>query len=482
MKMVTVGGRIKAASVGLNHLYARSDAVELDKHLKQLRKRPIRNLLEAFFPADYGRLRQMMDGVGFYRPVLKTDQGMAGNFLPFYIDEKICISDFSVRRIISENGVVIPEPHHNHEKAVVDSVRKAFYSFELEEVASLIQSVDSKRQAEKGRELFMFIRPAITDSKIVFGADIISAVTEAVNNVLAKISIRARELEKQHGGTVQDDRVIYCQPDVYILADGSVAVEKINCPDVGFFISEVEDSLSPIFGSIKKIVYELQKQFFDAIPDIFKKGKAFLLTRDEVIENKEDVLEIKEIESLLKGLNALGIDLVVYPVSRVDEIPLGSKVILLNINYESIAAKKILDRHCREEIACYPNPFFQIACRDITGLREIVIPEKHLKAFIQLISSFPKNDDAIGNIRKQIENLLCKYQIDSDILHVSVANEVVPVFSRSLHSWRQLARRIKRHDLNEEVKIKIIPASPENLMITSDTGPRLHSFRFMFVR
>ena len=108
MKLVRVGGRVKSAAVGLDRLFANSDSPGFEKYLSNLRENPPRELLEAFFPSNQGRLKQLMRGVGFYRPVLKTDQGMAGNFIPFYIDSKRKETDLSIRTIVKYELIALP--------------------------------------------------------------------------------------------------------------------------------------------------------------------------------------------------------------------------------------------------------------------------------------------------------------------------------------------------------------------------------------
>ena len=70
MKLVRVGGRVKSAAVGLDRLFANSDSPGFEKYLSNLRENPPRELLEAFFPSNQGRLKQLMRGVGFYLPLL----------------------------------------------------------------------------------------------------------------------------------------------------------------------------------------------------------------------------------------------------------------------------------------------------------------------------------------------------------------------------------------------------------------------------
>lgn len=116
------------------------------------------------------------------------------------------------------------------------------------------------------------------------------------------------------------------------------------------------------------------------------------------------------------------------------------------------------------------------------GLPQTIIPSEFHDKFVQLIDSRPKDQMALEQTWNRLDRLLCSYGINSDILHVDIGYEVVPVFRRAMHSWQQLARRIKRYNENIVIKVMTLPASPANLLITSSTGPRLHTFRFMCVK
>jgi hypothetical protein len=482
MQLIPVGGRVKSASVGLDHLYAHSDAVKLHHHLKQLREKPIRPLLEAYFPANYSRLKQMMNGVGFYRSVLKTDQGMAGNFLPFLIDPKLPATDLSVRKLSNEHGIAIPEPHYAHTPQTIEQIQKTFFNLNFGQTDELITTlVNGKREALKGREPFFFIRPAVTDREIIFGQDIITKVTATVNSFLDDIKCLADDMETRFCGKASPAKLLYCQPDVFVLSDGNVSVEKVNCPDVGFFLNEIGKFPSTIFSSIQKIVNELGAAVGNHISQQMKTNQVALITRDEVLFHEEDLLEKNELEFLRKVLLSYGIKTRTYALSQVANISAGKKVLLLNIDYSRQGAEELLQRHSKGELDCYPNPFFQKACQKATGLKQVVIPKKNQHAFLQIASSQAKDDTALRNILKRLDLLLSKSGINSDILHADIGFEIVPIFRRSMHSWKQLARRIQRYDQIPAITLRAIPATPDNLLITSDTGPRLHTYRFMFI-
>ena len=325
MKIIPIGGRIKAASVGMEVLFP-EDHNLIDDHLKFLKKHPPLELLKAFFPSDFKRIKHLLNCVGFFRPILKTDQGMGGNFLPFSIDLSRKKSNLNISSIQVEEGIAIPELHHNHDEKLVALVKEAFHKLHLEKAYKFLQPFRKLlRQAEKGRDTFFFIRPAITKEKIIFGEDIVTKVNTEINKVLGVLFEKARILEEEYSGRAKKNNLLYCQSDVFVLSDGSVFVEKIHCPDVGFFLTEIDASHSAIFPFIKSIMNKLHAKTCDGLTENYRNEVA-IVTRDEVLNNYEDILEYNEIKSLQRGFKDRGVNLTAYSVSDVDKIDRKSVV------------------------------------------------------------------------------------------------------------------------------------------------------------
>ncbi len=326
---------------------------------------------------------------------------------------------------------------------------------------------------------FFFARPAATNRQIVFGTDIVQRVEEAVTKTLATYSEQARKLEESTRGSSSQSNVIYFQPDVFVLADGTVAVEKINCPDVGFFLADIEFNGSTTLPRIQEIIRELRKIVCSAIVEHVGR-KVILVARDEIFDRKEDLLEIGEVESLRYGLESCGATVEILPVSEVGILPSGSAVVLLNLNYKSSEVATLLDRHGRGELECFPNPYFQQVCQGSTGLPHQTVTGQYRERFLQLAGSAPLKPEGIVDVVNRLDQILIKSGIKDDILYIHLAQEMVPVFRWSLHSWRQFAKRIHREEnIGGHIRICGLPVEPNNLLITSPTGPRLHVFRFM---
>lgn len=482
MRIVAVGGRIKAAGVGLSHLYGVPDPAQLDESLKKMRLHPNEEFIRAFFPADYAKVRQMVKGVGFYRPVLKTDQGMAGNFLPFSIDYTADKTNLSVKKIVKTDVAVISEPYFSIDRHIVRTIEDLLNKEDFQSAREMIANLNTQRRAEKGRNPFFFIQPAGTDEIIVICRDLVEKVVVECAKIIEKIEYMASEEEKRVTGRVSPNRLLYCQPDVFILQDGTVAIERINCPDVGMFLLKVTNPYSPILPQIHFIVERLLQGVYETIARSVVSRKVFMVTRDEVVFHKEDVLEIEELNVIRNALQGYGIESCIIPVSNLESIPDGSHVLLFNVNYEDSTTNKIFERHKKEELIFYPNPFFQKASQRVSGLPETVIPSRYKESFLKLIGGIPSDREGYMNIWGLVKKLLEKYNITSDIVYADIGSEVVPVFCDSLHSWRQLERRIKRQAKDVSIILRQLPLNYYNSLLTSGTGPRVCTFRFMIVQ
>lgn len=475
--IIPVGGRVKSASVGLDHLF--SAGTEVDETISQMRRDPPDWLRKAFFPRVGKELTQAIRGVGFFRPTLKTDQGMAGNFLPFHIDPSLERSDLGIRSIGYEEGCAIPEAWHPEAGENKDALQAAFHGLDLSATYAILNAL-GERAAEKGRLPFFLIRPALAERPIVFGRDVIERVQNATDSLVADCITRARKLELAASGSTRPIHLLYVQPDAFVLADGTVAIEKLNCPDVCFFLAGVADPHSRVLPEIRSIVSRMREYVTDAMlaaigPDIT------LVTRDEVIGDQQDILELLEIRELKSALERKGAIVSTIAVSHVSALRKGARLLLLNLDYSSASITVLLQRHALGEVTCFPNPYFQMACREVSGLRESSLsPEdKYYDRFLAWTRAQPGSEAGRNDVLRQIGSALERNGIESDVLHAVLETETVPVLRGSLHAWRQFEARTRRPGNLGRIRFREIPALPVKLILTGATGPRLHGFRFM---
>src|SRR3989344_1550689 len=405
MRLVPVGGRIKSASVGLN-VFAPGDD-NFQAQMKKTRDNPPMPILSAFFPSDRNRMKQMMQGIGFYRPMLKTDQGMGGNFLPFYVNPTLGMTDLSQRQIVQEEGLIIPELYLEHDPRVLQELRETFQRLDLRNTDRILGPLlTQSREAEKGRTPFFLIRPALTSSPVIFGRDITEKVTDKV--------------------------------DAFITMDGEVTIEKLHFPDVGFFITELSLDNS-IAREVQGVVNGILSDVFNHVQGLLSSPIVHIITRDEVLARQEDVLEIFEIQSISRRLENLGFGVKVVGASQAGEIPKGATCLILNlIDHGPV----LLERFRRGEITCYPSPYLQLAARQLTGFRGGGVPSHFMDKFIGLIDCSPKEHEDAETVVSKVDARLSKDGVVSELLHVEVNGEIVPVHRRIHHSWKQLVKRV----------------------------------------
>lgn len=480
MHIIPIGGRIKAAAFSFTPFVERNSG-EIDEYLKEIRNNPFPDFLKCFFPSERNRIKHLLSNIGFFRPFMKTDQGMGGNFFPFYINQNVEQGALLPASISHEVGIAIPERHASHLTSdKIKLIQKNISDFSLAEVIKELNNDSSlMRIATKGRAGFFFIRPALTENKVVFDADVLLQLNKKLNELLLNIFEKARKEQKAYAPHLPfEANILYGQVDAYILQNREIIVEKIHLPDVGFFLNSVSDPFGEILKNVQTITGALQESVCSTLASFLDKD-IYLVTRDEVLRNHEDILEIKEIENLCIGLATSGIKAHILPLSEIDFIPKGKQVILLNLDYRVSAIENLFQRHKKNEIRCFPNPFVQKISHDITGLSETTIPHKHQANFLSLAGSLPKNAQAKSDVYNRLKELLSKNGVNSDITHVDIGSELVPILTKSLYSWRQLPRRLERYkNPNQEIKIRSIP--DQGLLLKDKYGSRLHVYRFMF--
>ena len=486
MKVLEIGGRVKSAAVGLEHLFAEEgeDVLMLNKRLERLRREPPATLTKAFFPLWGRTLSRRLQGAGFYRPSLKTDQGMGGNFYPFFISASQKETDFKVHRPVREEILALPEEWAELSQAEISGVQQALLDTPLDEVRAQFNDILSRRRvAEKGRAPFFMIRPAALDEPLVLGNDTLVNVERAVNGCVERIIAEAARLEERDTGMVRPANLLFCQPDVFILADKTVCVERVNVPDVGMFLACLKYPRSELIQTFGSLAFRL----FGVVADIIATlGKNIaIVTREEVVRGDEDILEQMELASLLSMLGKRSVSVEMHSPRTLPLIHSGVPTILLNIEYETKGGAEILAAHKEGRLTFFPNPYVQLAAQTISGMPSVEIPEKFKQGFLNLLKAQPKDEEALSKTLHHIDSLLKKSEVAGDILYVDLGGETVPVVRNVLHSWRQVALRAQRQTSGKgPITLRSLPVTHSNrhkLLVEGGDGPRLHLFRFMAV-
>ncbi len=541
------GGRIKAASVSMRYLYDASRpliespdsvdaAFETSKNFAVLKEKPPFPFRAAFFPQDEGAMRTAFRGLGIYRPTIKTDQGPGGNVGYFTMDDKppsnldgrivreqgsavleafvgMAIKDASLAGKFPESAQIevtrqIGLVKHHYEIGEYRQTHEAI--MKLREICQA-NNIESTRRAVVGREEFFLFRPIQTDRQITIGQDLTDTISQKTQEIIARIErkaaitrglagagmpikdavLMANGLAEQPFQSNTDTRAfLYFQPDVLIRKDGTFDIERINMPDLGMFLTSdminVPNDEGPL-QAIKEINERIKMEVVEAV-SAGSAGDIVLLTRDEVINNREDTLEHLELGAFRKEFLNQGRRADPCTLSQVNEIYGGSSVLLFNISTDAPGYEDLLRRVALGEIDCYPDPFVKLFETEATTFERKVIDPKVVDKFLKIIA--PSNLDkpeGVHNKFKAIQGALQKGGIDNDIVYFSVGNDqaYIPTFRYDVKSFSEVHKAVqlaKRQGKKIDLTAIPIPFKPDDAILYGKDGPRLSLLRFMFVR
>lgn len=509
---------MKTAGLGLDLLYpeaagsyARDPSPEAAGRLRAayraVQDDPPPHLSAAFFPQGRALVRQHLQRTGLYRPMLKTDQGPAGTFLPF-----VTAADAEWRRyrITGREGIAIPEVHVEEALAASPAARRTaerlrvlYRDFRREECAAALEELAALigqrgRDAGVGRGLFFFCQPSRSDAMVTVPEALCARAEAAVNEVVEAGMARAAHaralfragtpLEEALASARADasaepvEPALYFQADVYLTADGEVHVEQVQLPDVGLFLGELPSDGYEIFPRVQAVVGALRERTTELLGTL--PSPLYLVTRPEVLGRNEDTLEHLEIRALRKMASQAGVELRVESSDDAARIPAGSRVLLLNVSPASADCRLLLERSARGEIVCTPDPFLKLLARELTGLRRVTVRGKPLERFLGAIRPGGQmNAKSYHALHQGIERIYRHGKHTADIFHVEVPGErtVVPTLRHSVHSFTSLYNTCRRNGF-PELHIREVPIGPENAVLHSETGPHLCAFRFYFTR
>ncbi|MEX2007332.1 MAG: hypothetical protein WD992_01025 [Candidatus Levyibacteriota bacterium] len=533
-RMVRAGGRIKSAGLSTDYLYRLADPFigdpnnpdalfEVSKRFSNFKDKPPFPFRVAFFPQDEAAMRAAFKGLGIYRPTIKTDQGPAGNVGYFFIDEDIGQSQLEVN-ITLEEGVALPEAYVQKQfypserddlfKNIVAEVQQHYRKGEYEETYAGIlnlrelgkkEGIGTTRRAVVGRGEFFFFRPVQTEPQVSIGKDLIEAISKRVEQVMLDIGRlaeatkyffsqglslreaieRAREAKDTFDSINSD--VLYFQPDILIRKDGSFDIEKINMPDLGMFMTEVQPfSPNETLGILKDINGKIKEEVLDIIAGAVAKD-VLVVTRSEVLTDDQDTLERLEIKTIQKGLVERGKAVTVSSLDNVLDMPNGSSILLLNVPTDNQNYENLLFRVARGELKCYPDPFIKLLEKEATTFPRKSIKGQILTKFLQIIapSALDKKEGVFAKYQA-IQKALRLGGVDLDIVYFSVNEIIVPTFRYDVKSFSEVQKAVenerRRGKQVDSITAIPTPFKPEDALIYGADGPRLAVFRFMFVR
>lgn len=520
------GGRVKMAGGSIDTYYCAaqpmlengiSGALEARNNFAQLCDNPTEELKAAFFPAVGDELRQRLRGAGVYRH-LRMDQGPGGNFTAFEVSETD--TQYGGRLLaprphaLLEESVRVQLAPHQELGCLATAITAAYADSDLGKTFGLMNQFKHKAE-EVGVELphtgvgsrsgFFLINPTeTTDSRLT--ADVEPAVEIALEHARAYAAtarkyIRegmsyqeaVRAATKAPASNPDDssiDDLLYFQPDCFVDTTGKVAVERINFPDVGFFLTEIESDDNVPLKEVVRIVKSLQKQVGSSFERHINSSVVTIVVKDEAIESLTDMLEVNEARALEKILGKLGFEVTVIGVSQYEDINQDSTILILNPDVNSPAFGSFTEKVIREDIPTFPDPLLKTFEYKSSTLETFQVSGKHLDAFLNHIR--PKNisKDNAERVHADLFRMLSKGGISEnvDIMYAFVPGQKtpVPLFRYSLHSFFQLYNAVERSKKNganvSDLYIRAIPFQRETAVFGDHNGKRLAAFRTMFIK
>lgn len=491
--------------------------IETHNNFRNLRKQPPFDLLLAFFPDDYKNIQYRLRGAGAYRH-LRMDQGPGGNFTRFDVGstEKLHFD------IAKEKGFAMPE-------ALISEQMEHFGSPQIKELAAKLQDSFERNDYKKTAALvnkftllaeregfklhtgenvgsksgFFFIRPAETNTSARFPVEKLpqlrDKIDEAVNKTFslaeyAKEEIRAgsefsaavkqaeHRYEEQGGCRYSGEGLLYFQPDCFVDHQGNIEVEKINMPDVGMFLTMLNRPQNECLQKVADANRSLKDRLKQTAARFLIKDEITLITRDEVVEQRSDTLEILEIKALTSLLKSIGKEVKVKKLSEYENIGNNSEILLLNVDNKHKDFAPFAENVIRKDIRCYPDPMVYYFKERASTLQTMRIPHKYMEQFMQLIK--PKEITARNaeNIYNRLQYVMKRFDMNEDIVYANISGYrmPVPVFKYSLHSFGQIYKACEKTMMqNPEISLSKVPVHQDNAVFFGNGKPRLSAFRFM---
>ncbi|PJA53714.1 hypothetical protein CO166_01035 [Candidatus Roizmanbacteria bacterium CG_4_9_14_3_um_filter_36_11] len=516
-------GRVKSAGLTLSMFFEPAEpylvhpsiksASEMTKYYADLRKSPPEAVRDRFFPRGTDTSGMIKTGAGLPRTSITTHQG-AGQFLVHSLNGNETTKRPPYYEIDRQTGFCILEAHLNKQLAsnnyppnLTSLINQVKYYFSNNDLRSaqlsyeqLIQlaggyGIDVRRNAQVGREGLFFIHPSIPKSPIHIDRETHKRVFQRGNDLAASFGEIANEkrmvIARSLGITPSEKRdflPFYFQIDFLLKNDGSVEISDVNIPDVGFFLISLDHEGNETINQAQNTVRPQLNEIVNSIRENVIKHQSKtvnLITRRSVLENYEDTLEIKEIEVLCSALESLGITTQVVSQEQALELNENDLGILMNIDTESDAFKKLLEKRLIDEsVPIYPDPYLLLAKNELTDHQQITLNKDAIdslrEAFVAVErASNPGKDYAlVAAVNQMFHN--SGLPDDCSILHLYIPGQPTPIpFYRYDVRGIQIALNYVK-DV-KSVVARAIPVSPDNVVLfDNDQKPVYSVFRYMF--
>lgn len=511
-------GRVKAAGVQMGYFFEPvadyranptvSGANAVRKYFHQLRHNPSDEIRDRFLPRDKATKDMFRSGPLITRPILKTDQG-AGQFTAFDSHEQ---TDSRLRyKIQREHGYVVPEvfflnqlAQHGYPLEIMAQLDQLTHTFqngtahetqlEYEKLQILCESdgIQTSQNASVGREAVFFIRPTQTHEPILVPKNTNQKVDALIQELTASFSDLAADAKKrfayEHGLSVNTDSFsppIYFQADVQLMNDGGIALDQLQLPDVGLFLSVLDPKGNPALKNVQNTVIPLKEAVIRSLVKHFKTTRAKkiqLITRREVLEHHEDTLEHLEMQVLCEELKRYGLEIGIIPLEEAGNLSIQEAGLLLNIDTKGEAFLRLLQHRLQDDsIPIFPDPYLLLAANEMTQYKRQVLGKNQLESLDAIVGELESDSSPKKQYTqlRALNDFLNGLGFSDDVFHIHISSQATPIacFRYDIRGFQIAAKAIQDGD---KVEIRSVPISPEqSVLFDGQNHPIYCVFRYM---
>ncbi len=512
-------GRVKAAGVSFDPLFQITDffnenpspeaAQRTTEFFTGIRHNPPKEVRDRFFPKDRSTVKSMTKGSpALLRPILKTDQG-AGQFLPFEMNGKR--DSTRSYQISAVEGHMVLEQYFAEqlEQKSTPEVRRALndlqdsfafndidearLAYERLEIACGEAGIELTRNATVGREGLFFIRPAKTREVIAIDQTMQQGVSAIISELSLSLEERVRvakvRFAEEYGLPVRAFCYyppLYFQADIQPFPDGNVVLDQAHFPDVGLFLPDIPNRDNETLRAVQERVQPLREQvvrkIVQMVLDTASQPQVFFITRPEVLEKQEDVLEIMEIAALQHDLMDYGIHSKVITPKMARSLESGDMALLMNVDKTDEGFERLLrDRLVDDRVAIYPDPFIKLIEDQLTGYEQIPLGQIDLYHLHAIVDDIEQTPNKLFRQLLALDSFLRQKGIDSDALHMHVSSQQTPIPCLR-HDVKSFQLALKAIQTTDVVTVRPIPLSRNNAVLFDAKKQPIYSvFRFMAI-
>lgn len=522
---ISPGGRVKAAGLSFGMFTDPAKAYKGSPNVANaalmtdaymaLRKGPPIAVRDRFFPRSPATVGAIKNGAALPRTSLKNDQG-AGTFLTHQTSNNGRVDSSSPLRIdvAKETGFTILEAHLAKQLALhadptilrpeIEEVKEQFSLGDLAAAQAAYErlidagkrsGITVQREAAVGREGLFFIHPSIPKIPVEIDHSTHEKMKlrgEQLVDQMREVAHQKRDEFAHANGLATTEKrnfpPLYFQIDYLLDKNRAVQVADVGLPDVGFFLAGIDHENNPTVANAQATVSEKLLDTASAIQKKVLEHKSktvCFVTRDGVLKNDEDTLEIKEISALKNAVEALGCQTRVLSEEEAIQMAPDELGILMNVDTTSQAFQTLLKKRTQDEsVPMYPDPFLLLAQNELTDLPQVEMG----RGTLDLLDGVFKATERASGPEKSAVQLAAIEQIikrsgmpDScDILHMYIPGQPTPVAFYK-YDPRGLEIALKYASNAPSVRLRGIAVNPDNAVLFDPEGkPMYTTFRYMF--